>query len=557
MPEMVAPAARKFLLNSRTDWIFAKYSPFFVSLASGDLDTDSFVLYISQDLHFLQSFSHAYELAEECADDDEDKDAIRKLRKRVKGHLNNYHALVREWGFELPAEITPSMATLKYTDFLLATASGKVEAEKVPCKIVTPFERVKLAAYTLSAMAPFMRLRSFICKEIQSLLDPDDNKCIYRKWIDNYCSDSFEASTVQIEEVLDRLSISLTSEELEVLEKLYLQAMKLKVDFFCTQPIVQQTIVPLSRVKTIADSHITIFCDFDMTCTTVDSAAILAELVILTAPKADVNGSETKLARMSSADLRSTWGVLSAQYVEEHDQCIESIMPRETAKGFDYEGLYKALEQLAEFERRANARVVQSGVLKGINLEDTKKAGQQLVFQDGCKGFFQKIVRDENLKTDLHVLSYAWCGDLIRSAFSSGNLNAVQVHSNELVYNETVTTGDIKMIVECPTEKLQTFSSVLAKQSKNARQHLTIYIGGSLGDLLCLLKADIGIVIGSSPSLRRLGIQFGISFVPLFSGVVKKQKELVEGTSHPWNRVPGVLYTVSSWSEIHAFILGL
>ena len=87
---------------------------------------------------------------------------------------------------------------------------------------------------------------------------------------------------------------------------------------------------------------------------------------------------------------------------------------------FDYEGLHKALEQVAEFEKRANRRVVESGVLKGLYLEDIKRAGQRLILQDGCTGFFQKILKIDTLDTDVHVLSYCWCGDLIRSAFSSG-----------------------------------------------------------------------------------------------------------------------------------------
>lgn len=129
--------------------------------------------------------------------------------------------------------------------------------------------------------------------------------------------------------MLDKLSISLTGGELEVLEKLYLQAVKLRVDFFSIQPIGQQTVMPLSRVQSPA-VRLTMFCDFDMTCTAVDSSAVLAEIAIITASKVDLNGSETKLAQMSSTDLRSTWGVLSAQYVEEHDQCIESIVSSET-----------------------------------------------------------------------------------------------------------------------------------------------------------------------------------------------------------------------------------
>jgi hypothetical protein len=131
---------------------------------------------------------------------------------------------------------------------------------------------------------------------------------------------------LQIEDMLDKLSISLTGEELEVIQKLYHQALKLEVDFFATQPIAQQTIVPLARVHDPAEYHLNIFCDFDLTCTAFDSAAILAEIAIITAPKADSDGSGTQLVRMSSADLRSTWGALSTQYTEEFEQCIESMM---------------------------------------------------------------------------------------------------------------------------------------------------------------------------------------------------------------------------------------
>lgn len=87
---------------------------------------------------------------------------------------------------------------------------------------------------------------------------------------------------------------------------------------------------------------------------------------------------------------------------------------------FNYEALLKALEQLSDFERRANSRVIESGVLKGLNLEDIKRAGERLILQDGCTNFFQKIVKNEKLNADVHLLSYCWCADLIRSAFSSG-----------------------------------------------------------------------------------------------------------------------------------------
>ncbi|XP_052211481.1 bifunctional TH2 protein, mitochondrial-like isoform X2 [Diospyros lotus] len=607
--------ARRLWIKFNSESVFALYTPFVVCLASGVLDPQSFVRCISQDAFFLQAFARAYELAEEYADDEEDKDAIGKLRKRVLKRLDNRDDLVRwkklecewsnhtldfralilldlrnlsscvvalvlplirkrflfihqidcdlvhkikEWGFDLPSERISVSATVKYTDFLLATASGKVEGEKSPGNIATPFEKTKLAAYTFAAVGPCMRLYAFISKEILTLQELDQSNHIYKKWIDNLASQNYEETAFQIENLLDKLSISLTGEELKIIEKLYEQAVKLEVKFFSAQQILQQTVVPFYQPDVPVERTLRIFCDFDMTCTAIDSTALLAEIAIRTASKADLNGYETQLTTcMSSADLRTTWAALSSQYSEEYEQCMGSIMAGEKVEEFNYEDLCRALELLSDFEKKSNSRVIESGVLKGLNLEDINWAGEHLVLQDGCKGFFQEMVKCENLKTDVHVLSYCWCGDLIRAAFSSGELNVKNVHSNELEYEELVTTGDIIKKVESPMEKLRVFNDITEGSSKLG-EHFTVYVGGSVGDLLCLLKADIGIVIGWDSSLRRVGDHFGISFVPLFSGLVTKQKELTKGCTSNWKGGPSsTLYTVSSWAEIHAFLLGL
>jgi thiamine phosphate phosphatase / amino-HMP aminohydrolase len=91
------------------------------------------------------------------------------------------------------------------------------------------------------------------------------------------------------------------------------------------------------------------------------------------------------------------------------------------AKGFQFESLCEGLKLLSEFERAANMRVIDSGLLKGINVEDIKKAGERIILQDGCRNFFQNVVNlKQHRDLDVHVLSYCWCADLIRSVFSSG-----------------------------------------------------------------------------------------------------------------------------------------
>ncbi|XP_022719024.1 bifunctional TH2 protein, mitochondrial-like isoform X2 [Durio zibethinus] len=489
--------ATRFWNKFRGESALSLYSPFALCLASGSLKIDTFRHYIAQDVHFLKAFAQAYEMAEDCADDDDAKLAISELRKGVLEELKMHNSFVQEWGSDCVKESPVNSATLKYTEFLLATASGKVEGLKAPGKLATPFEKTKIAAYTLGAMTPCMRLYAFLGKEFQALLEPNELNHPYKKWIENYSSESFQASALQTEDLLDKLSVSLT---------------------------------------------------------VVDSSAILAEIAIVTAPKSDQIQPDGQIARMSSAELRNTWGLLSRQYTEEYEECIESILPSEKVE-FNYEALHKALEQLSDFEKRANSRVIESGVLKGLNLEDIKRAGERLILQDGCISFFRKITKSENINANIHVLSYCWCGDLIRAAFASGGLDVLNVHANEFSFEESVSTGEIVRKVQSPIDKVQAFNDIL-QDCSNDRKNLTVYIGDSVGDLLCLLKADIGIVIGSSSSLRKVGGQYGVSFVPLFPGLVKKQKEYAEGSPCIWKGQSGILYTASSWDDIHAFILG-
>ncbi|XP_076949263.1 bifunctional TH2 protein, mitochondrial-like [Bidens hawaiensis] len=556
-PSKEEGTAKRFWDKFSQDSILTLYTPFVVSLASGNLKAETFGHFVAQDVHFLKSFAQAYELAEDCADDDDAKDSIVELKKRVLQELKVCDSFAQEWNLDLSKETTPNPATLKYTNFLLATASGKVEGVKGPGELATPFEKTKVAAYTLGAMAPSLRLYVFLGNELKSLVDANGDEHPYKKWIDKYSSETYQESMLEIEDLLDKLSVSLTGEELDTMQKLYHQALKLEMEFFLSQPVNQLTVLPLLNYQNPDEHSLMLFSDFDLTCTVVDSSAILAEIAILTTTKSDQSQpetqSESQIVRMTSADLRNTWEVLSREYTEEYEQCMECMLANEKAEDFDYSGLKTALEQLSGFEKRANMRVIESNVLKGLNSEEIKRAGERLILHDGCMRFFHTVTSNQNLKVNVHVLSYCWCADLIRSTFSSGGIQTIQVHANEFEYENSLSTGEIIKKVESPIDKLQAFTDILKNSDKT---HLTIYIGDSVGDLLCLLEADIGIVIGSSSSLRRIATHFGVQFAPLFPALVKKQKEYVEGSGFSWNGLSGVLYTVSSWAEVHSFIIG-
>ncbi|KAH9308063.1 hypothetical protein KI387_035974, partial [Taxus chinensis] len=415
-----AGVAGRLWTRSKRESTLAMYNPFVVALAAGTLSAESFRNYMAQDAYFLKAFVEAYTMAEECADDDDDKTAISELQKAVEEELTLHNSFAEAYGVELAKECSPNVATVKYTDFLLATAAGKVEGGKGPSRSVTPFEKTKIAAYTVGAMTPCMRLYAFLGQEVFKIVKDEFSDHPYKQWIETYSSANFEASATQIEELLDKLAISLTGEELEVLGRLYHQALKLEIEFFSAQPLSQRTSVPVLKVGDLADTRYTVVSDFDLSCTILDSSVVLAEIAILTALKAEQNEPENSSDHKLASELRSTWDALCSQYSEEYEGCLSKVLPSEQAENFDYEGLCRSLEQLSQFEVEANSKVVESTVLQGINVDDIKKAGERLVLQEGCASFFKQVLsKTDDSNVDVHILSVCWSGDIIRAAFLS------------------------------------------------------------------------------------------------------------------------------------------
>lgn len=111
------------------------------------------------------------------------------------------------------------------------------------------------------------------------------------------------------------------------METIYHKAMKLQVDFFSAQPIIQNTIVPLYKRHGTDEHNVVVCSGFDMTCSAVDSCALLADVAIRKSSKAvKSNGCESVDDGSSLDNLRDIWSSLHGQYVEEYEQCIDSIM---------------------------------------------------------------------------------------------------------------------------------------------------------------------------------------------------------------------------------------
>ncbi|KAI3918916.1 hypothetical protein MKW98_017364 [Papaver atlanticum] len=431
------------------------YSPLNVCLASGDLHKERFSslhqsmgsfldCFSTGVISCLSEFSHGvllflallftYDIVLESLEDQHEdvQAAILESRNFITQELQWHASFIQECDLDPTAETTHHSVTAKYVQFLLATASGN-NLDMVHLEIPTPAEKLKIAAHVLSAIRPCVRTSATLGK----LIKP--------------------ASTLQTEELLNRLSNSLTDEE----------PMKLEVEFFYSCMSVPTKLIPVSLPHNREEERLLLFSVFDFACTTVDSLKGLEQITLSSAKEKSIVGLPPHPGRrprpgnthlqMSRADLKKAWDAIAAFDKREMDEWLLKILAIPIAVDFDYDGLCEVLEQLS------------TGVLKYFN-------------------------------------------------------DAIQKYERE-----------------------------------HGKPHVTVYIGYSVEDLLCLLKADIGIVFGSDQCIRDVGGWFGVRFVPLFEGAVAKQREFFESgysSDCEWKGPSGTLYTVSNWLDIHALILG-
>eukprot|EP00250_Pteridium_aquilinum_P017722 c23753_g1_i1 orf=372-2159(-) len=546
--ESVGGLASDLWNKNRLQAMMALYHPFVVSLAAGVLDIRSFQHYIVQDGIFLQTFATSYQLAQDNVDDEMSKSLINQLKQAVVDELKLYSSYVEAWGVEVSTDSKPTEATLKYKEFLLRIAAGKESTTAED----TSLGRRKLAAFTIGAMTPCMRLYAFLGQEIAKHMDEKFSDSPYHKWVDTYSAESFEASALQVEQLLESLAAHLGEDDILKLESIYSQAMDLELIFFSGQPYCQCTLLPFIRRQSDgSDLRYLLMADFDLTCSVTDSCSALANVSIRAAIEKEQEQA-SRLHQKTSSELKRRWDILEKNYSEQYSRVLNLPENQENCdRSYDAGGLRSFLEQLSEFEIQSNSEVVKKGIFEGINLEEVRRAGGEMALQEGCSNFFRQVSSYSNV--DAHIISVCWSKSFIEGAMSKEGIDFMKVHSNELSTSGSCTSGDLIRVVETPLDKERVFETLMKNAKGLSSSVRSIYIGDTVIDLVCLLKADLGIVIGSNPTLRRVTKAFGVSLMPLLKGVLEKVKlGGLQGEQHS-----GVLYTVTSWHEIHAFLIGL
>lgn len=132
------------------------------------------------------------------------------------------------------------------------------------------------------------------------------------------------------------------------------------------------------------------------------------------------------------------------------------------------------------------------------------------------------------------------------------------------MYDESgMSSGEIAVLVSGSFGKHRHFLNLEAAAretfvgSEPSTRPMTIYVGDSVTDLLAMLDADVGIVVGDSDTFEKVASAFGIAVRPLasaYGALDGTEDSLRRGTPHLGGQC---VYRVSQWAEIEVFLFGV
>ncbi|KAL1929444.1 hypothetical protein VTP01DRAFT_1582 [Rhizomucor pusillus] len=207
----------------------------------------------------------------------------------------------------------------------------------------------------------------------------------------------------------------------------------------------------------------------------------------------------------------------------------------------DYNKREATLPHNLTFEQRIDAfRPVEKASLDRINEKHVfQNLTREQIFEKGKQmgpNFLQPNVL-EGLKEahDLAIVSVNWSKDWILGALAPLNLSRKQIYCNDLVLDDRgLTTGEITAELLTAVDKKRQVSKILQHYPE---KRPTVYIGDSSGDVLTLVQADVGVIIGNNTGLiQQLQDEFNYNVT---KGIPSKRAE-----KH--------VYQVDGWDEIIA-----
>ena len=292
----------------------------------------------------------------------------------------------------------------------------------------------------------------------------------------------------------------------------------------------------------------TIFLDFDGTLTVRDTC--VRDSVCAYSKDVGLRGNE--LFFKDSLDRQALYQELLAAYKSTYQGQFDALLQNDTLSGFlkGYDAIdYDCLKPCED-----------SGLFKGLRRYAVGLTGRLVDLAENAPYFLQ-----HERARSLYVVSQSWYNDMIVNCLCDsvwhGALNVLPNHvfSSSLVYDaQGVATGALDKRCGGCEHKREVMRAI-------GGEGVRVMIGDSLGDLSCLLEADIGVVMHPSATFRRVCAQYGVALKDLMQYNGKEdlmqyngKEDLMqyngkERVQHS-EKAEKVLYVCEDWSEVSAVL---
>ena len=282
-----------------------------------------------------------------------------------------------------------------------------------------------------------------------------------------------------------------------------------------------------------------IFLDFDGTLTVRDTC--VRDSVCAYSKDVGLRGNE--LFFKDSLDRQALYQELLAAYKSTYQGQFDALLQNDTLSGFlkGYDAIdYDCLKPCED-----------SGLFKGLRRYAVGLTGRLVDLAENAPYFLQ-----HERARSLYVVSQSWYNDMIVNCLCDsvwhGALNVLPGHvfSSSLVYDaQGVATGALDKRCGGCEHKREVMRAI-------GGEGVRVMIGDSLGDLSCLLEADIGVVMHPSATFRRVCAQYGVALKDLMQYNGKEDLMQYNGKERVQHseKAEKVLYVCEDWSEVSAVL---
>ena len=245
-----------------------------------------------------------------------------------------------------------------------------------------------------------------------------------------------------------------------------------------------------------------VIVDFDGTCTTFDTTPLIPHL---TSP---------------TTESLKEFAAFEQVFVDRSLACQASLdLDGVPSPGPDIPGLERALAALDDVSNDVIEQVSAKGVLAGMEegavaatiaawrAEPSSSPGALPAVRPGVEATLADALTGGS---KLAVLTLNWCPPLLHALLPVLQHKDVQMFSNDID-----AAGVIQNKIRGALDKRAVISQIIAEARKEDAEPSVLYVGDSSTDLLALLEADVGILIGESNSARKIARRFGLQLQPL------------------------------------------